>query len=105
MPGAPALTALNAPAATADPTALELRPVQMASVPFNTLSTATLLPAKSQAVGFQMSSRHFGGNRHLTYAIAGAAIGAIAGAIGSDPAGKALIGAAVGFGLSYAVSR
>jgi hypothetical protein len=44
-------------------------------------------------------------SRHVQWAIAGAAIGAIVGVIDDDPLGKALIGGAVGFGLSFVVRR
>src|SRR5438067_708809 len=107
-PGAAPLTALQpASTASADATALQLRPVQIARAPFNTLSTTTLLPAGTQSVGFQMSGQRAdaGMSRRVHWAIAGAAIGAIVGAIDTDPLGKAAIGAVVGFGLSYVVRR
>jgi hypothetical protein len=107
-PGVPSLTALQ-PASTtrAAAASLQLAPVQIASVPFNTLSTATLLPVETQAVGFRMSGRRASGgmDHHITWLIGGACIGAIVGAIDSDPIGKAVIGGAVGFGLSYVVER
>jgi len=103
---APVLTALNTAPAATDPQALQLRPVQMARAPIYTLSNATLIPAGTQTIGFQRSGNHVGGmNRSVQWAIGGAAIGAIIGAIGNDPVGKALIGGAVGFGLSYVVRR
>jgi hypothetical protein len=107
-PGPAPLTALQpASTAAADATALQLRPVQIARTPFNTLSTTTLLPAGTQAVGFRMSGQRAdaGMGRRIHWAIAGAAIGAIVGAIDDDPLGKAAIGAVVGFGLSYVVRR
>jgi hypothetical protein len=104
-PPAPVLTALEpaAPAAASTPT-LELRPVRMASAPLYTLSGASLLPAESQAVGFRTSNRAGGGmSRHVQWMIGGAVIGLIVGAVDGDPLGKAVIGGAIGFGLSYVV--
>jgi hypothetical protein len=107
-PGVPPLTALQPPSTTtAAATPLQLAPVQMARVPFNTLSTATLLPVETQAVGFRMSGRRASGgmDHHITWLIGGACIGAIVGLIDSDVVGKAAIGAGLGFGLSYVVQR
>jgi hypothetical protein len=105
-PGAPDLPALQ-PASTAAPSAaLELRPVQMASVPFNTLSTATLLPAETPAVGYRLSGQRASGiDQHLQWTIAGACIGAIVGLVDRDVVSMAAIGAGLGFGLSYVVAR
>jgi len=103
---APVLTALNPAQPTADAQPLQLRPVQMARAPIYTLSNATLIPAGTQTIGFQRLGNRAGGmNRSVQWAIAGAAIGAIIGVIGNDPLDKALIGGAVGFGLSYVVRR
>jgi hypothetical protein len=104
---APVLTALDSARPAAEPPALQLRPVQLARAPIYTLSSSTLLPAGAPAIGFQTSARRARGgmNRRVQWAIAGAAIGAIVGAIDDDPLGKALIGGVVGFGLSYVVRR
>jgi len=103
---APVLSALHTAPPTTDSQTLQLRPVQIARTPIYTLSDATLLPAGTQTIGFQRSGNGVGGmNRSVQWAVAGAAIGAIVGLIDDDPFGKALIGGAVGFGLSYVVRR
>src|SRR5207249_1868120 len=76
-PPAPALTALGpASVAMPAPTAPALRPVRLARAPLYTLSTASLLPAESQAIGFRTSGNRAGGgmSHHVQWAIAGAAI-------------------------------
>jgi hypothetical protein len=103
---APVLTALNPTAPATEQQALQLRPVHLARAPSYTLSNAVLLPAGTQTIGFQRSANRAGGmSRSVQWAIAGAAIGAIVGLIDEDPLGKALIGGAVGFGLSYVIRR
>ena len=101
LPPAQPLTALGAAPLSAE--AGQLRSYQMARAPVGTLSNATLLPATSQAVGFQVSKADGGQHRLLTWAAAGAAIGAIWGLIDEDPVEKALIGGVVGAGLSFVV--
>jgi hypothetical protein len=103
---APVLTALNPAQPTAASQPLQLRPVQLARAPIYTLSNAALLPAGTQTIGFQRSGNSARGmSRPVQWAIAGAAIGAIVGAIDDDPLGKALIGGVVGFGLAYVIRR
>jgi len=90
--------------AAAEKPALQLRPVLATRAPFESDWNTTLVSVSSQSLGLQ-ASRARGTNDHVRWAIAGAAIGAIIGAVDDDPLGKALIGGAVGFGLSYVVRR
>jgi hypothetical protein len=95
--------ALQAPASGMETPSLELRPVQIAYSPTYGLSSSTLLSAGNQAVGFQ--AKRANANRHVQWAIYGAAIGLVIGLIDDDPVQNALIGGAIGFGLSYVISR
>jgi hypothetical protein len=84
------------------PAAPAPKPVLTAKAPFSTVWNSTVLSTNSKAMGLQASR---GANNHMRWTIAGAAIGAIVGAIADDPLRDAAIGAAVGLGGSYVMRR
>lgn len=92
-------------AATVGRPILQLRPMTLNRAPID--ARTTLLAAAPDTLSLQTPERRANNvaNRHVQWAIYGAAIGAIVGAIDSDPLEKAAIGAVVGFGLSYVVRR
>jgi len=92
----------NRAAKVSGPAASAPKPVLMAQAPFNTVWNSTVLSTNSKAMGLQASR---GANNHMRWTIAGAAIGAIVGAIADDPLRDAAIGAAVGLGGSYVMRR
>jgi hypothetical protein len=93
-----------APSAGSNPTELQLRPMQLATVPPYTGFDTTLLATQTQPL-LQLERQQGGMNRHVQWAIYGAAIGLIVGLIDDDPIEKGLIGGVVGFGLSYVIAR
>jgi hypothetical protein len=105
MPAPAGVTALQPATVEAGTATLQLRPVQIARVPGYGLTNSTLFSTGSQAVGFQTGRSNAWGNRHVQWAVYGAAIGAIIGLIDEDPFQNALIGGAIGFGLSFIVGR
>jgi hypothetical protein len=85
-----------------DTSLTRLQPVQVAQVPSYSITTPTLLSAATQPIGFQGSRAYGANNRHIRWAIYGAVIGLAVGLIdGHDEVSKTLIGAGVGFGLSF----
>jgi hypothetical protein len=83
---------------------VQLEPVRLTRVPTYAASTAALLAAESQPIGFQ--NRVDTSNRHVRWAIYGAAIGLAVGLIdGHDELSDTLIGAGIGLGLSFVVRR
>lgn len=105
QPSPAVATALQAPTSGTERPSLELRPVQMVYAPTYGLSNSTLLSAGNQTVGFQARRADGWGNRHVQWAVYGAAIGLVIGLLDDDPVQNALIGGAIGFGLSYVVRR
>jgi len=84
-----------------DTSLTRLEPVQVAQVPSYSITTPTLLSAATQPIGFQ-GSRNGANSRHTTWALYGAAIGLAVGLIdGNNEIGSTLLGAGVGFGLSF----
>ncbi len=78
--------------------------MQLASVPAYTGFDTTLLATQTQPL-LQLERQQGGMNRHVQWAIYGAAIGLIVGLIDEDPIEKGLIGGVVGFGLSFVIAR
>lgn len=77
-------------------------PVLTARAPFDTVWNTTVTSMNSQALGLQTRAA---ANNHMRWTIAGAAVGAIIGAVADDPLRDALIGGAVGFAGSYMMRR
>lgn len=96
VPTASAPTAASVARPAAD------HPVLTARAPFDTVWNTTVTSMNSQALGLQRSAA---ANNHVRWTIAGAAVGAIIGAIADDPLRDALIGGAVGFAGSYVMRR
>ena len=85
-----------------DTSLTRLQPVQVAQVPSYSITTPTLLSAGMQPIGFQGSGAN--NKRHVTWALYGAAIGLGIGLLdGDNEISNTLIGAGVGFGLSFAL--
>jgi Glycine zipper len=95
---------LTAPASAQLPAATTVanKPILTARAPFETTWNSTVLAMNSQAMGLQATGAS---NNHVRWTIAGAAIGAIVGAVADDPLRDALIGGAVGFAGSYVMKR
>ena len=104
-----ALTAAAQPATAAvlDASLTQLRPVQMARVPSYTVTSPTLLAPGADQIGFQRTSaRSDTSNRHVRWALYGAVIGLAVGLIDGDhEVSNTLIGAGIGFGLSFVLRR
>src|SRR5689334_19077474 len=96
LAASPAMAANDRAASTAG------KSVLTAQAPFSQVWNSTLLSANSQAMGLRSSATS---NNHVRWTIAGAAIGAIIGAIADDPLRDAAIGAGVGFAGSYLVHK
>jgi hypothetical protein len=78
----------------------QLEPVQVARVPSYSVTTPTVLAAGAQPIGSQGGSG--AQNRHVRWALTGAAIGLAVGLIdGDDVIERTLIGGGIGFGLSF----
>jgi len=100
----PAPTVQPGSSGAVNPTELQLPPMQLASVPAYTGFDTTLLATQTQPL-LQLERQQGGMNRHVQWAIYGAAIGLIVGLIDEDPIEKGLIGGVVGFGLSFVIAR
>jgi hypothetical protein len=88
-----------------DTSLTQLQPVQVARVPSYSITTPTVLTAGTQPIGFQGSGSP-SNNRHLRWAMYGAAIGLAVGLIdGDNEITNTLIGAGVGLGLSFVIRR
>jgi hypothetical protein len=97
------ITADPAPAqAVAERSLTTLQPVQLARVPSYSVTTPTLLATGAQPIQFQGRGMQ---NRHVRWALTGAAIGLIVGLLDEDPVENALLGAGIGFGLSFVIGR
>ena len=96
-----------ATAAVLDPSLTQLRPVQMARVPSYTVTSPTLLATGADQIGFQRTGARSGtSNRHVRWALYGAVIGLAVGLIdGDNEVSNTLIGAGIGFGLSFVMRR
>jgi hypothetical protein len=91
---------------TVDTSLTRLQPVQVAHVPSYSITTPTFLSAGTQPIGFQGSRANGANNRHVRWAIYGAAIGLAVGLIdGNDEVRDTLLGAGIGLGLSFVIAR